>query len=119
MKELICINCPMGCRMTVDDSDPNNLVVSGNCCNRGAKYAATEVISPKRTVTASVRVDGGNLPLVSVKTRSPIDKSLIFQCLEQLRQCHVSAPVAIGDVILPDVCGTGVAVVATKQIDKV
>ena len=114
MRELICINCPLGCRLSVDDKDLANIKVSGNTCPRGATYAVNEITSPKRMVTSSVPVDGSKTKRVSVKTSAPIAKSLIFQCLEEVRSLRVKAPVAIGDVLLANVCGTDVNIVATK-----
>lgn len=116
MKEMICINCPMGCRLTVDDTDKNNIIVSGNTCPRGKVYAVNEVTAPKRMVTGSVRVAGGSIAMVSVKTREAIPKELIFPCLEQLKQVTLVAPVHIGDVAVANVCGCGVDVVVTKNV---
>ena len=116
MKEMICICCPMGCHLTVDDSDKNNIKVSGNTCPRGATYAVNEVTAPKRMVTGSVKVVGGDVAMVSVKTRDAIPKQLIFDCLKQLQGVTLHAPVNIGDVVIADVCGCGIDVVATKNI---
>ena len=117
-KEMICINCPMGCRLTVDDTDKNNIKVAGNTCPRGITYAQNEVTAPKRMVTGSVRVSGGAIPMVSVKTREAIPKQLIFDSLELLKQVTLTAPVKIGDVVVANVCGCGVDFVATKNVDK-
>ncbi len=116
MREMICINCPMGCHLTVDDSDKNNIKVTGNTCPRGVTYAVNEVTAPKRMVTGSVKVVGGNLPMVSVKTREAIPKGLIFECLQALKLVTMTAPVVIGDVVVENVCGCGVDVIATKNI---
>lgn len=118
MKEMICICCPMGCHLTVDDSDKNNIKVSGNTCPRGATYAVNEVTCPKRMVTGSVKVVGGNIAMCSVKTSEAIPKQLIFDCLEQLKTVTLTAPVAIGDVVIKGVCGTEADIVATKNISK-
>ena len=118
MREMICINCPMGCHLTVDDSDKSNIKVTGNTCPRGVTYAVNEVTSPKRMVTGSVKVVGGNLPMVSVKTREAIPTGLIFQCLDVLKTVTLTAPVAIGDVVVSNVCDCGVDVIATKNIEK-
>lgn len=115
---LICISCPMGCRLTVDRTDENNLIVTGNTCPRGAAYAKDEVTSPKRTVTGSVRVTGGNIHMASVKTSAPIPKNLVFDSLEALKTVTLAAPVEIGDTVLKNVCGSGADFVATKKIGK-
>ena len=98
MKEMICINCPMGCHLTVDDSD--------------------KVTSPKRMVTGSVKVAGGDIPMCSVKTVEAIPKGLIFDCLDALKNVTLAAPIAIGDVVVANVCDCGVDVIATKNIAK-
>lgn len=116
-REMICINCPMGCRLTVDDSDKSNIKVTGNTCPRGVTYAVNEVTAPKRMVTGSVAVLGGAIPMVSVKTREAIPKELIFESLEQLKQIRLAAPVHIGDVVVANVCGCGVDVIATKNVE--
>ena len=118
MRQMICINCPMGCHLTVDDSNRNNIKVTGNTCPRGATYAINEVTAPKRMVTGSVKVVGGRIPMVSVKTREAIPKELIFQSLELLKNAVLNAPVSIGDVVVKDICGTGVDFIVTKNIDK-
>lgn len=113
-KELICINCPMGCRMTATMENGAVTSVTGNVCKRGEAYAREELTHPVRMVTALVRVNGRAEPL-SVKTDSPIDKALIFPALDALKNVSVNAPVAIGDVVLAAVCGTKARFVATDN----
>jgi CxxC motif-containing protein len=114
-KELICIGCPLGCNLTVSMEGGSVVSVSGNTCRRGDDYARKEMTDPRRIVTSTVRVKGGAIPVVSVKTASDIPKNKIAECLVQLKDVEVSAPVAIGDVVLEDAAGTGVAVIATKN----
>jgi CxxC motif-containing protein len=90
--------------------------VSGNTCKNGEKYAKKELTNPTRIVTSTVRVAGGTLGMVSVKTSSDIPKGKIFECVKELQAIDVSAPVTIGQVIIEDVAGTGVSVVATKNV---
>ncbi len=116
-REMICINCPMGCHLTVDDSDANNIIVTGNTCPRGKTYAINEVTAPKRMVTGSVHVTNGKIPMVSVKTREAIPKELIFKSLELLKQVTLTAPVHIGDVAVADICGCGVDFIVTKNVE--
>ena len=116
-REMICINCPMGCHLTVDDTDKSNIKVTGNTCPRGVTYAVNEVTAPKRMVTGSAVVVGGTIPMVSVKTREAIPKELIFKSLEQLKAVRLKAPVRIGDVVIGNVCGCGVDFSATKNVD--
>ena len=116
--ELTCIGCPMGCPLIVTMEDGAVASVTGNTCPRGDAYARKEVTAPTRIVTSTVKVTGGTLPAVSVKTAGDIPKGKIFDCVRALKDVAVPAPVSIGQVIVPDVAGTGVAIVATKNIDK-
>ena len=116
-RELICIGCPMGCMMTVSMENGDVLTVTGNTCKRGDTYARKEVTNPTRIVTSSVRVKGGVLPVVSVKTKSDIPKDKINDCMKALQGVEVKAPVQIGDVLVQNVAGTGVDVIATKDVD--
>ena len=119
MKEFICICCPMGCHLSVDDTDKNNIIVTGNTCPRGAKYGHDEVVNPVRMVTSSVKVNNGKERVVSVKTSEAIPKGLIFESLEELKKVTVEAPINIGDVIIKNVLNTGVDIVATKNVERI
>ena len=90
--------------------------VTGNTCPRGADYARKELTDPRRIVTSSVKVQGGHLPCVSVKTETDIPKDKIFECVRALKDVVLTAPVEIGRVVAEDVAGTGVRVIATKWI---
>ncbi len=118
MRELICICCPLGCHIKVDDTDMNNLIVTGNTCMRGDRYARDEVTCPKRVVTSICEVDGGEIEVVSCKTKDSVDKKLIFDVLREIKKVKLTAPVHEGDVIVPNVLGTGVDVVATKTVER-
>ena len=117
--ELTCIGCPMGCPLIVTMEDGAVASVTGNTCPRGDAYARKEVTAPTRIVTSTVRVTGGTLPAVSCKTRSDIPKEKIFDVVRALKSVVVPAPVHIGQVLLPDAAGTGVNVVATKDVAEV
>ena len=115
-KVITCINCPVGCRMTVTLSESGEfLSVAGNTCPRGAKYAAQECTCPERVVTAVLPVPGSAVPL-SVKTSAPVPKELIHEIMSLLAEITVSLPVEPGDVIVPDVLHTGADIVATRGL---
>lgn len=116
-RELTCIGCPMGCQITVT-IESGNMSVAGNTCRRGEDYAKKEVTSPARTVTSTVPVADGQIPMVSVKTKEDIPKGKIFECMAEIRNTFVVAPVHIGDIIIENCAGTGVPVVATKEVGK-
>ena len=116
MEQIItCISCPVGCRMTVQVEGGEVVSVAGNTCKRGETYARQECVAPERMVTAVIPVAGSPMPL-SVKTRTPIPKAKIQDCMAALAKVQLTAPIAMGDVVLPDVCGTGVDVIATKAV---
>ena len=116
---LICIQCPMGCSLTVTREDDGSVSVSGNTCPRGEAYGKKEVTAPTRTVTSIVRVSGGEIPMVSVKTASDIPKEKIFDVMKDIRAAKINAPVCIGDVIIENAGSTGVNVIATKNVDAI
>ena len=112
--KFICIVCPRGCHLSVDD----NLNVSGNSCPRGEQYAINEVKNPTRTITSTVAIASKELERLPVMTSSPIPKGMIFKVMEEIDKVRAKAPVRIGDVIIPDVLGTGSDIVATRNILK-
>lgn len=116
MKQLVCIGCPLGCNLQVTIEDDQTISVTGNTCPRGADYARKEMTDPRRIVTSSVKVTGGHLASVSVKTESDIPKGKIFDCVKALREVELTAPVSIGQIVLENVADTGVNVIATKNI---
>ena len=113
--EITCINCPVGCRMQVTLENGQVTAVTGNTCKRGYEYALQESVAPCRMVTAVVEVEDSPLP-VSVKTRTSIPKERIFDCMTELSRLKLHAPIHLGDVICPNVCGTGVDVIATRDV---
>lgn len=113
-KELICIGCPLGCPLTVEIEE-GRFSVSGNTCKRGADYARKEVLHPSRIVTSTVLVSGSTCKRVSVKTEREVPKETMFAVMEAIRTIQAEAPVHMGDVLMEDCAGTGVAVVATKE----
>ena len=115
-RELICIGCPMGCPLTVELENGESQTITGYTCRKGEIYARKEVTNPTRIVTSTVRVEGGRADMVSVKTREDIPKDKIFQCVKALKGVTVKAPIHIGDVVVADVAGTGVDIVATKEV---
>lgn len=117
-KELICIGCPMGCPLSVELNQGAVASVTGNTCPKGDAYARKEVTNPTRIVTSTVKVEGSARGFISVKTQEDIPKDKIFACMEEINKIRAKAPVAIGDVLLKNVAGTGVSVVATKAAER-
>ena len=118
-RELICIGCPMGCPIVVKMEDGKVVSVTGNTCPRGEAYARKEVTDPTRIVTTTVRVADGKVPMINVKTEHDSPKDKIFDCIAALRGVTIKAPVHIGDIVLENVAGTGVNIVAVGNVDAV
>ena len=112
-RNLTCIVCPRGCQMTVTLEDGKVINVEGNFCKRGVTYANDECTNPKRTVTSTVRCLDGSI--VSVKTESTIPKEKMFEVMEEINAVSPVGDLKIGDVVIENVCGTGVNVVATSN----
>lgn len=113
MAKIICITCPKGCHLTVDEV---TYEVTGNNCPRGAVYGKNELISPVRTLTSTVKVVGGNISRCPVRSQSPLPKGKIFDAMTELRKVTLTSPVKIGDVVVENVCGTGVNIIATRNV---
>jgi CxxC motif-containing protein len=117
-KEMICIGCPLGCSISVDYIKKTLQNINGNRCQVGLKYAEKEIFNPERTLTTTVKVRNGHLPLVSVRTSKPISKNRIFDAMTLLAKVEVEAPIRIGEKIIENLFNTNVSIVATKNIMK-
>ena len=111
-KTLNCIMCPIGCTITVS-GDLQNPIVTGNSCPRGKSYAIQELTAPKRTVTALFPLEGGGV--VPCKTSDVAPKEKIFDILKEILAHKAKTPVKVGDVLIENVCGTGVDIIATAD----
>ncbi|MFW5985520.1 MAG: DUF1667 domain-containing protein [Halanaerobiaceae bacterium] len=117
-RDIICISCPIGCRIKVTGDGEQIEEISGFQCPRGREYAREEYKNPTRVLPTTVRVDGGELPLVSVKTAAPIPKEKIIPAMDVIARIVVKAPVSLGQVIIPNLVDTGVDLVATRKVAK-
>jgi len=117
-KELICINCPMGCNLEVTYDAEKIIDVRGNECPHGKDYAAREIFHPERIVTTTVRIKGGAIGVLPVKTERSVPKDLGGRIVRAASKITVNAPVRTGDVIIENVLGTGVNVIATRTIER-
>ena len=110
-----CIMCPLGCEMTVTIEDGAVTSVTGNTCPRGPKY--DEVVAPRRMLTSTVQVKGGLLPLLPVVSKTTLPKERILDCAAALRQIAVKAPVTEGQIIVENILGLGVDIIASRSME--
>ena len=114
--KITCICCPKGCEMTVGKNENGELTVSGNSCPNGYKYAMQEMTAPVRTLTSTVRVRAGAYAQVPVKSKQAVPKEIIVNCMRELADIEVAAPVKVGDLILKNIAGSGIDIIATGNI---
>ena len=116
-KEIICTVCPRGCRITVRGDGERLLSAEGHGCSRGLEHAGTEYAHPVRILTTTVKIRGRESDLLPVRSALPLPKEKLFDCMAVLRAVEATLPVKCYDVIVSDICGTGVDIVATKTLE--
>lgn len=119
-QELICITCPLGCHLTIDRSPGDSLAVSGNRCPRGVRYAEEELLAPRRVISATARIEGtamaGSMSRLPVRTTGPYPKDGVSDALKAIYSLSVILPVKRGQVLIKDLGGQGVDVIATRSL---
>lgn len=118
-KTFTCILCPNGCEIEAEYDGSEIRFLKGNKCPRGADYVEQELTHPMRTISTSVLVRGGELPLCSVRLTSPVPREKIFDVMGEIRKLSLDAPVQIGQVLIRDVLGLGSDVIATRPVERV
>lgn len=116
---LTCIVCPLSCALVAEvegDGDRRLTSLSGNTCRRGRDYAAAEVTCPKRTLTSTVAVCGAAVARCPVRTGGEIPRAAIPRAMQEIAAVALKAPVTAGQVLLPDLAGTGVPLIATRGL---
>jgi len=116
-KEITCIVCPIGCKILVRSEETRLEILNGNKCKKGVEYARNEVFDPRRMLTSSILVKGGEWPLVSVKSTHPVPKEKIFTVLKELQKTTIKAPVKSRQIIIKNVANTGIDIIATKTVN--
>lgn len=114
MKEMICIVCPKGCHLRIDEE--NGLKVTGNACLRGAEYAKNEITNPVRVLTSTVKIAGAAYRRCPVRTAAAVPKGSLMAIMNELNTVSLASPVEIGDIALSNAAGTGVDVIVTKAM---
>lgn len=117
-RDMVCIVCPMGCRLTLkeDAAQPGGYEIIGNQCKRGTEYAIKEMTNPTRTITTTIKIKNGLLNRLPVRTDKPIAKSKMVECMRQLDTIEIQAPVKMGDIIVQNILGTDVNIIASRSM---
>ena len=119
VKKFVCVVCPKGCLLEVkceNDSKVTEKDISGYKCKRGMSYAFNEFTTPVRTLTTTVRVNGGCQAMAPVKSAIPLPKHLLFECMKVINSYTAEAPVKIGDVLIKNILGTGIDIISTANV---
>ena len=117
IKEIICTVGPRGCRINVEGEGEKVIKVEGYGCKRGIEYASNDFVNPVRILTTLVKIDGKENDLLPVRSNKPISKSKLFDCMAEIKKVSIKLPVKMHDVIISNVCDTGVDIVATKGLN--
>jgi CxxC motif-containing protein len=120
-KEMTCIVCPEGCILRIEEPEGTAVTaenVSGNKCKRGAAYAVNECTNPVRTLTTTVKIDGGSQRMAPVKSSKPLPKGMLFDCMEVINTYTAKAPLNVGDVVVENILGTGIDIISTSNIPE-
>lgn len=117
-REFICVTCPVGCTIRAMVEGDHLVEVKGQACRRGVNFVREELTNPRRTLTTTVRVDGGALPLVPVRSTEPLPKGIVLDVAARLRAVRVPAPVEVHQVVMADALGSGVDIVATRAVPR-
>ena len=119
-KNMTCIICPMGCNLEITyDQDTNKVIkVTDNNCPRGPKYAEKELQNPTRTLTSTIKVENGTLTVVPIKSAGELPRDSLLQYMEVIRRATAIAPIHIGDILIQDILGSGINIIATAEVEK-
>ena len=116
-KKIICTVCPIGCPITVRGEGEQIVSMDGCGCKRGEAYASGEFIHPVRILTSTIKVEGGNVPLVPVRSLRPVPKELLLQCMDEIRRISVKPPINRYDVLIANILGTDIDIVASGTVE--
>ena len=114
-KDFVCTVCPSSCRLRVTEEN-GELSVTGNACKRGDEHGKNEFTNPMRMLTSTVAITGGTLPRLSVISTGEVPKGKLKDCLTEVYGARVQAPVACGQVLIENICGTGADIVASRSM---
>lgn len=116
-REIICIQCPMACHVQLTISQDGEVVdITGFQCKEGKQYAPQEYKSPSRVLTSTVRTEGCSRPILPVRSKGPIPKDVLFQCMQHLDNIKVKAPLKLGDLVISNILNTGIDIICTDEL---
>ena len=115
MREMTCLECPRGCQLTINEE---TLEVTGNNCPKGEDFARAEITNPVRVLTTTAVIESETESMLPVRTKDPIPKKSMSAAMKAIKNIRVKAPVEVGDIIVEDLVGTGVPLIATKRVRK-
>lgn len=115
-KEYTCIVCPTSCRITVSQQG-SKVAIAGNTCERGAVYALHEFTDPRRILTTTIVIENGTKSRLPVISTEEVPRNKLRECIEALYKVKVTAPVKAGDVVMRNICNTGVDVIASRSME--
>lgn len=116
-KEIICTICPLGCHITVTGEGDRIETIEGFTCKRGEEYGRQEFAHPVRILTSTVKLTGGVQPLLPVRSERPVPRELLFSCMDVIRETEVRVPVRRYDVVVENICGSGINIVASDTVE--
>jgi len=114
-KNLVCIVCPIGCRLKITGTE-DNPEISGGKCDKGITYAHDEMTNPLRMVCSTVKIKGGLHNVIPVKTDKPIPDKYKLEVTKAINKIELKSPVKMGDIIIKDLFGTGVNIIAERDM---
>ena len=117
-KAIRCIICPTGCLINISRAADGEFIIEGHSCQRGEVYAKEEFIAPKRILTTTIRVENGFLPLIPVRSDTPIPKEKLQDTLKEIAKTKVKAPIKMGDILIKQVLGLDVNIIASRDLIK-
>ncbi|MEA2077014.1 MAG: DUF1667 domain-containing protein [Candidatus Marinimicrobia bacterium] len=115
-KEIVCIVCPVGCKLTVKKQG-DEYIIKGSQCKRGDQYAIEELTNPTRMLTSTVRLTDSQHVRLPVHSSAPIPKGLIFDAMKVINACSVKAPVGTGQAVIKNILDTGVDICSSRTIE--
>ena len=116
-KRITCISCPLGCRIRIDKKGDEE-IFTGHECKKGEEYAIQEINNPRRILTTTVKVDNGKVKLLPVRSKKEIPKDMIIRGIIELSKIKVEAPIKCGGLIFKNILGSGIDIIASRNIEK-